>query len=202
MSFLPPKQKRERKKFSQEEDEIILNFVQENGYEKIKDLTSQIPNRTARQIRERYRLYLDQSVSQFSFSKEEDINLVNYVQKFGKKWSIIATLMKGRKDVQLKYRYRKLWKRGFVFQVLNQTNVQSSYKEDKRLSQDSPLIILQNDSQHFDSNQFFQLISNPDSIHLSEQRNEKTVTTKTEDLFSFFDPSFLDSYQSLFEDFN
>jgi myb proto-oncogene protein len=103
MSFSSTNPKSERNKFSKEEDESILNFVLKNGYQKIKDLASQLPNRTAKQIREKYRLYLDPLVSQSSFSKEEDINLVNYVQNFGKKWSIISNLMKGRQDVQLKF---------------------------------------------------------------------------------------------------
>jgi hypothetical protein len=69
---------------------------------------NQLPNRTAKQIRERYRLYLDPSVLHTPFTYEENLKLNQYVAQFGMKWSIIANFMDGRPDVQLKYRYRKL----------------------------------------------------------------------------------------------
>jgi hypothetical protein len=97
------------KSFSKEEDNKILNFVQKYGYEQIPEL--KLPNRTSRQIRERYRLYLDPLVNRKPFSKEEDTNLLNYYKQFGGKWSKISKMMVGRTDVQLKYRYLKLSKR-------------------------------------------------------------------------------------------
>jgi hypothetical protein len=55
-------QRRAKASFTKEEDRIIFDFIELNGISKISELINQITNRTARQIRERYRLYLDPSV--------------------------------------------------------------------------------------------------------------------------------------------
>jgi hypothetical protein len=78
-------------------------------------LIYQLPNRTSKQIRERYRLYLDPNVKHSPFSIEEDIILINLVSKLGKKWSQIALVMAGRTDVQLKYRFKIIDHRNRIF---------------------------------------------------------------------------------------
>jgi hypothetical protein len=97
-------QRKTKESFSQEEDNRIAKFEETHGIEKISELIPQLPNRTARQIRERYRLYLDPSVLKTPFEYEEDMKLLQYVKEIGKKWSKIAKLIKGRTDVQLKYK--------------------------------------------------------------------------------------------------
>jgi hypothetical protein len=103
-----------KESFSQEEDILISRFVKRNGMNKISELISRLPNRTARQTRERYRLYLDPSVLQTPFTCEEDMNLMQYVQEIGPKWSKISKQMKGRTDVKLKYRFRRLSKNKII----------------------------------------------------------------------------------------
>jgi hypothetical protein len=102
------KQREIKATFSSEEDNKIRKFVQVNGYERIAELARQLPNRTAKQIRERYRLYLNPNVNHGKFSIEENSKLIQYVHKYGKKWSEIAKMMPERTDVQLKYKYRQL----------------------------------------------------------------------------------------------
>jgi hypothetical protein len=55
-------QRKTKEIFSQEEGSLITKFVATHGIDKISELVLQLPNRTARQIRKRYRLYLDPSV--------------------------------------------------------------------------------------------------------------------------------------------
>jgi hypothetical protein len=68
-----------KESFSQEEDALIAKFVETHGIDKISELIPQLPNRTARQIRERYRLYLDPSVLKTPFTHEEDMKLLQCV---------------------------------------------------------------------------------------------------------------------------
>jgi hypothetical protein len=105
------KQRKMKEPFTQEEDSIIFTFVMENGISKISELNSMLPSRTVRQIRERYRLYLDPNVIQTSFSNEEDAKLMELVDKYGQQWSKLASMFNGRTDVQLKYRFKKLTRR-------------------------------------------------------------------------------------------
>jgi hypothetical protein len=64
--------KKQKNHFSKEEDALIVAFVKKYGLKSLKSNVSVIPNRTARQIRERYRLYLDPNVNHNAFSLEEE----------------------------------------------------------------------------------------------------------------------------------
>jgi hypothetical protein len=83
MSSISNKQRKIKNTFTREEDKIIQDFVQANGYERIPELTKQLTNRTARQIRERFRLYLDASVKHDEFSIDEDKLLIKNVNEIG-----------------------------------------------------------------------------------------------------------------------
>jgi hypothetical protein len=138
------KQRKPKVSFSLEEDKLIQDFVHTYGYERIAELKAQIPNRTAKQIRVRYRLYLDQSVKHDEFSFEEDDMLIQCVQKFGKKWSYIAKMIPGRTDVQLKFRFIKLEKKCTIIQtqtccliIEQQTHISVQLQNDQLINQKS-----------------------------------------------------------------
>jgi hypothetical protein len=101
-------QRKMKHPFSHEEDMIIINFVNENGISNFSELNSILPTRTVRQIRERYRNYLDPKVNLDSFSNEEDLKLKELVLIFGQKWSMFTSMFNGRTDVHLKNHFKKL----------------------------------------------------------------------------------------------
>jgi myb proto-oncogene protein len=69
--------------FTPIEDVQIIEFVYHYGLSRIKEL--HLPNRSTRQIRERFTNYLDPNILKDNFTKEEDILLISYVEQFGKK---------------------------------------------------------------------------------------------------------------------
>lgn len=90
---LKPKQQKVR--FSNAEDILILDYVKENGTNNWTNILQILPGRSIPQIRERYRLYLDPSVTNKTFTTEENIRLLQLAEKYQQKWSQIAKLMTG-----------------------------------------------------------------------------------------------------------
>jgi hypothetical protein len=174
------KQRKTKECFSAKEDQIILEFVQKNGYDKIPELISQLPNRTARQIRERYRLYLNPIVNHDPFSIEEDKTLIHLISINGTKWSFIAEKMPGRTDVQLKFRYKKLQKQ---MSVLNHQQVNLPLKEQQHshwINQKSDFIDIP------------QIIS-PDNCQTLKKSNNESLNfqnVKDENIFEMFKTNF------------
>lgn len=95
--------KREPKKpFTKEEDELIQKYVQENGLKDLIKLENMLLNRNVKQIRERYRNYLNPEVIQSPFTQEEDDLLVKSYPEYNGKWCEIVKLFPGRTDILLR----------------------------------------------------------------------------------------------------
>jgi hypothetical protein len=86
------------------EDLLLLEAIKTYG-KKWYRLAKVFPNRSAKQIRDRYITYLDPSISRDKFSLEEDLQILELVSKFGNKWSYIKTLVPHRSSDQIKNRY-------------------------------------------------------------------------------------------------
>ena len=101
-----------KRKFSEKEDQIILHMVDKLGIhswnEISKRISETIGRRTSRQCRERWRHYLKPEISQSSWTKDEDSILEEKYNEFGPKWSIIATFLPGRTEVNAKNRWTRL----------------------------------------------------------------------------------------------
>lgn len=97
-----------RQKFTQEEDEIMYRFVEENGPTGWHRIVPLIPSRTARQCRERWKNYLAPNVNHDPWTPEEDRLLEEKVQQFGQSWSKIVAFFPNRTDVIIKNRYALL----------------------------------------------------------------------------------------------
>jgi myb proto-oncogene protein len=97
-----------KESFTEEEDKMIEKYIQEYGMKSLEELEKRLVNRSARQIRERYRLYLDPKVDHSPFTAQEDELLFNAFDQFHGKWCLMVKMFSGRTDVALKHRHRKL----------------------------------------------------------------------------------------------
>lgn len=99
-----------RKAWSKEEDNRILELIMElnlNKSSKIpyKQLAKYFPQRTSKQIRERYLNNLDSSINKAAFSPEEDDAVLEFYRSNGPKWRRLSTLLSGRTPSALKNRF-------------------------------------------------------------------------------------------------
>jgi hypothetical protein len=85
-------QRKIRQPFTKEEDRIIKNFIHKYGVENLEKLEMELENRSTRQIRERYRLYLDPEVNYSPFTVQEDELLLEAFDQFQGKWSLMVKL--------------------------------------------------------------------------------------------------------------
>ena len=100
-----------RSKFTQDEDRRLSDLVKEFGSSHWKIVADQMPGKSARQVRERWNNYLAPFIDHSSFSKEEDMLLLQKVQELGKKWAALLSYFPGRTSVMIKNRYATLLRR-------------------------------------------------------------------------------------------
>lgn len=110
----PPdiKQKQPRKQFTFEEDKMLKKAVSDIGDNDWEKVATLLPNRTPRQCRDRWNKYLSPNIRGSMWTDEEDQLLLSLIQKYGNKWSKIATFIKGRSDISIKNRYKQLVSQG------------------------------------------------------------------------------------------
>ena len=97
--------KKRRKKFTQEEDELLKELVEKLGVRKWDQIAQHVPGRTGRQCRDRYRNYLVPGYFNGQWTEEED-NLIR--QKFaelGPRWSTMKAYFTNRSANALKNRW-------------------------------------------------------------------------------------------------
>lgn len=100
-----------KRKFSQSEDDIILEMVKEHGLGCWKEISEKLGTRTARQCRERWKHYLSPGIDASPWTSEEDLILARKVRELGPKWSLIRECLPGRTDVNIKNRYALILRR-------------------------------------------------------------------------------------------
>jgi hypothetical protein len=66
---------------------------------------------TARQCRERWVHYISPSVSTSPWTAEDDAVIEEKVQKYGRHWKFLEKYLTGRKDNQIKNRYKVILRR-------------------------------------------------------------------------------------------
>jgi hypothetical protein len=97
-----------RQMFSAEEDKHLRELVAQYGERDWKQIVRNLPNRTARQCRERYKNYLSPELTTDPWTEAEDDLLRQKYVEFGPKWAKIARSFKGRSDVSLKNRWASI----------------------------------------------------------------------------------------------
>ena len=99
-----------RQMFSPGEDLQLRNLVNQYGTDWRK-ISENMPGRTARQCRERYKNYVAPGVENKPWTAEEDYMLQMMISQIGQKWAIIASQFKNRSEVNVKNRWSSLCKR-------------------------------------------------------------------------------------------
>ena len=100
-----PDKKNARHMFTMEEDNRLCELVNEFGDKNWRVISRQMPNRTTRQCRERYRNYLSPRVKNGPWTQEEDILLEQKYLEYGPRWATIAKFFPSRSDVNIKNRW-------------------------------------------------------------------------------------------------
>jgi hypothetical protein len=103
--------KRSKHKFTADEDTLIRQLVDQHGTKQWDVITRFLPNRTSRQVRDRWKHYLSPQVILRPWSLDEDRQLLRMTAQLGPQWSTLMKFFPGRTDVNLKNRWNKLQRR-------------------------------------------------------------------------------------------
>ena len=138
-----------RKRFSQAEDEKLKQLVDSFGLNWNK-ISKKFPDKTKRQLKDRWMYYLNPSLLSAPFTPDEDYLLEKKLQEIGPKWRKITQFFPGRTDVALKNRWKMIER--------HRRNINAKYQKRKKFSphSSSPLSILaKEDNEQFESENLF-----------------------------------------------
>lgn len=110
------KKKKTNERFTAKEDSTLSALVYRFGTKNWDKIASFMPQRNARQCKERWTQYLSPDINKQPFSKEEDQLLIQKQQELGSKWEILTLFFKGRTSVSLRNRWKSLTKNKRVLQ--------------------------------------------------------------------------------------
>ena len=99
-----------RRVFTHVEDDIILQNIPESGKPDWFHIASLLTNRTPRQCRERYNLFLNTHIANSSWTKYEDSILLETYWHIGPRWYTIAQYLHPHDAVGIRNRCNKLLK--------------------------------------------------------------------------------------------
>jgi myb proto-oncogene protein len=103
-----PKKDLTRKRFSEEEDQMIRELVEHYGTKNWDEIAKAMGgNRTRRQLRERWQAYLTPDIA-LLFTEAEDQQLEILFLEFGPQWARIASIIGGKSAISVRNRHRSL----------------------------------------------------------------------------------------------
>jgi len=105
--------------WTQEEDEILVQVINDKGPKKWKEIAIELNKRLGnlkvfrqgKQCRERWINHLDPQINRGAWSSEEDIKLLETHLQIGKRWAEIAKVLKSRTENAVKNRWNSIIKK-------------------------------------------------------------------------------------------
>jgi hypothetical protein len=96
------KKENNKSKWTQEEDELLAELMNTNEQKKWKEIAVHLPDKTAKQCRERWHNNLNPLIKKEEWTEEEERILFEKQKEFGNKWSFIRQFLPGRTDNSIK----------------------------------------------------------------------------------------------------
>ena len=100
-----------QKRFTHAEDALITTMVKSRKHYSWYQIAKALTGRSARQVKERWLNYLDPSVNQNIWTKEEENLLLEKIKEHGRKWRLISKYFNGRTDVHLKNHFNLMMRK-------------------------------------------------------------------------------------------
>ncbi|KAK8888603.1 hypothetical protein M9Y10_033334 [Tritrichomonas musculus] len=174
-----------RKKFTPEEDNELIKQAKIFGARKWDLIAKFIPNRTAKQCRDRYKNYLSPNIFHGEWSNEEDLLILEKIKEIGPQWSTIATILKNRTSNSVKNRAKYLIKNKFNPGSSTSSFLALQVQDKSDTSSDEQAVKLGSDDEKISSP-----ISDSSSDNNSEPANEITdiIPTKSKSSGYIFPP--------------
>lgn len=97
-----------KRHFTKEEDNIIIKLVGELGDNQWISIANALGSRTARQVRDRWKYFLDPRITRTEWSFEEDQQLLLFYSRIGPKWSQMSPFFQNRSDIDIRNHWNKL----------------------------------------------------------------------------------------------
>ena len=99
---------RSRTPFSKEEDSLLRSLVNAYGEHNWYAVAAQMPNRSVRQCRERYQLFLSGQIKKSKWTPEEDALLIRKHAELGSQWKTLEVFFNGRTSYNIRNRWISL----------------------------------------------------------------------------------------------
>ena len=97
-----------RKLFSAGEDQRLTDLVSRFGAGQWRKIAEHMENRTPKQCRDRWELYLNPSVDRSKWADEDEKLLISLQEQYGKKWSFFTQYFPKRTPDNIKNKWNNL----------------------------------------------------------------------------------------------
>jgi hypothetical protein len=104
-------QKATRDKFHPEEDTELRRLVSIHGTSSWEAVARDLPGRSPRQCRERWKHYLSGELGKTPWTQEENRLLFEKMHTLGPKWTRLAAFFPGRTDIEVKSHWMQVFAR-------------------------------------------------------------------------------------------
>jgi len=93
-----------QKKWTREEDELLIALAEKYNEKHWKEISKRFVKKNSLQCFSRYKR-IRPGIVKGSWKKEEDVNIIDLVMKYGKSWSKISKLLGTRNGKQIRDRF-------------------------------------------------------------------------------------------------